>query len=139
MFLYPLLKYAYDLKFTDEPNYSKIRFDLQNLLMKKRYVPDGKYDWSLEQFEKFKRIDDDDNSSISSCGLAADETVEYNDDISNKIFNMFQLENKYSKFKNKNEPLLSLAKNSRRFAPVSQNLQRRIVNSASSFQQEPVS
>ena len=29
IFLYPLLKYAYDLEFDEKPNYTKIRFDLQ--------------------------------------------------------------------------------------------------------------
>lgn len=72
--MYPLLKYSYNLAYTEKPDYKKIRFMLQQILIEKGYLPDMHFDWSLNPGEKFKHIDDNDkHSSISSCDIKSNE------------------------------------------------------------------
>jgi len=40
----------------EKPDYNKIKFMLQSLLIGKGYIPDLTYDWSLNPGEKFKRV-----------------------------------------------------------------------------------
>ena len=54
------LKYAYELKFDEKPDYDKIRFLLKKTLLKHDQVPNYKFDWS------FDHPDIDNNSGISS-------------------------------------------------------------------------
>ena len=75
--MYPLLKYAYKLGYTERPDYDKIKFMLVKILLSKNYIPDNKFDWSLGQGECFARFDDNfDHSSISSCDIGEHEQVE---------------------------------------------------------------
>ena len=46
-FLYPLLKYSYKLDYEERPDYKKIKFILEKILLEKNYIPDAKFDWSL--------------------------------------------------------------------------------------------
>ena len=73
-FLYPLLKYAYRLRYTERPDYDKIKFMFMKILLDKDYLPDNKFDWSLKPGESFQKVDRNDNhSSISSCSIGPDE------------------------------------------------------------------
>ena len=48
-FLAPLLRYAYKLGYTEQPDYGRMRFMMQSILIDKKYVPDQQFDWSLNQ------------------------------------------------------------------------------------------
>jgi len=72
--MHPLLEYSYNLSYADKPEYNKIKFMLQSILIGKGYIPDLTYDWSLNPGEKFKRVIENDNhSSISSCEIKSNE------------------------------------------------------------------
>lgn len=53
-FLYPLLKYSYGLGYDEKPDYEKMRFMIKKILLENGYLPDNKFDWSLNNGEKFK-------------------------------------------------------------------------------------
>jgi len=81
-------------------------------MIKKKYVPDGKYDWSLELYEKYKRVDDDiDHSSISSCDITPNERIGMNEDETIQKANINQLVKRYSTIKHTNEPKMKSVRN----------------------------
>ena len=46
-YLIPLLQYAYDLEFEEKPDYERLKFMFQKVLMDKDFMPDRVFDWSL--------------------------------------------------------------------------------------------
>jgi hypothetical protein len=44
--LAPFVEEIYKLKFSDEPNYSKLKFLLTQVLLQQDVIPDLKFDWS---------------------------------------------------------------------------------------------
>lgn len=46
MILLPLLKYAYELKYDEEPNYSQLKFLLTKILLDKGHSLKIIFDWS---------------------------------------------------------------------------------------------
>lgn len=69
-FLHKIVKYVYKLGFTEEPDYNKMRFMLQKVLMDINHVPAQKFDWSFKEGEGFKKNrEDDKHSSVSSQGI----------------------------------------------------------------------
>lgn len=47
MILLPLLSYAYSLEYDEQPDYKRIKFYFQKILMDEDFYPDKKFDWSL--------------------------------------------------------------------------------------------
>jgi hypothetical protein len=46
MILKPLLSYAYDLEYDEQPDYGRVKFYFQKILMDEDLYPNGKFDWS---------------------------------------------------------------------------------------------
>lgn len=64
-FLYPLCKYIYQLNFKEKPDYQKMRFLLEKVLLDIDIVP-GKYlDWTTEASESSQSLE----SKESSCDM----------------------------------------------------------------------
>ena len=47
MMLLPLVKYAYALNFDEKPDYERIKFMFRKILIKRDFLPDRIFDWSL--------------------------------------------------------------------------------------------
>ena len=76
MMLLPVMRYAYDLEFDERPDYERIKFMLRKILIKRDFVPDRVFDWSLRSGMQFARINHNENhSSISSCDIKSRETT----------------------------------------------------------------
>ena len=66
-FLSPLLKYSYNLEYTQRPDYNYLRFMLKKILLDRDYIPDTSFDWSLAPGVSFPKVDPNErHSSISS-------------------------------------------------------------------------
>lgn len=75
--LLPLLKYAYALNFDEKPDYERIKFMLRKILIKRDFLPDRIFDWSLRSGMQFSRLNQNENhSSISSCSIGSRENTE---------------------------------------------------------------
>ena len=75
MVLLPLLSYAYELQYDQEPDYHKIKFLFKKILMDNHMSVEVNFDWNLRAGEEFKMQDpDDDHSSISSCDILSQES-----------------------------------------------------------------
>jgi len=48
MILKPLLSYAYDLEYDEQPDYGRVKFYFQKILMDEDFYPDKKFDWSQD-------------------------------------------------------------------------------------------
>jgi hypothetical protein len=46
MILEPLLTYAYSLKYDERPDYGRVSFNFEKILMDKNFYPDKKFEWS---------------------------------------------------------------------------------------------
>ena len=75
MVLLPLLSYAYELQYDEEPDYLKMKFLFKKILMDRHMSVEVNFDWTLRAGEEFKMQDpDDDHSSISSCDILSQES-----------------------------------------------------------------
>jgi len=68
----------YSLKFSEKPNYNKLRFLLKKELLDLEKVPDKKYDWNQEHF---KSIAADFKSIISDESILREGDMEENTEI----------------------------------------------------------
>ena len=48
MALKPVLEYAYNLEFEEEPEYEKLKFMLKKILLDENMIPIDKFDWSFD-------------------------------------------------------------------------------------------
>ena len=48
MALKPVLEYAYNLEFEEEPDYEKLKFMLKKMLLDENMNPINKFDWSFD-------------------------------------------------------------------------------------------
>ena len=77
MMLLPLVKYAYALNFDEKPDYERIKFMFRKILIKRDFLPDRIFDWSLRSGMQFSRLNHNENhSSISSCSIGSRENTE---------------------------------------------------------------
>ena len=54
MVLLPLLSYAYELSYEEEPDYHKIKFLFKKILMDSRMPVEVNFDWALRAGEELK-------------------------------------------------------------------------------------
>lgn len=75
MCLFPFARYVFKLSFKEEPNYDKMKFLLEKVLLDMYYIPGLQYDWCLAPGETFK-IHFSDHESISTCSMASEDMNE---------------------------------------------------------------
>jgi hypothetical protein len=45
--LIDILNYAYNLEFEEKPDYARLKFMLQKIMLDKEYIPNKIFDWSM--------------------------------------------------------------------------------------------
>jgi len=66
----PFLEEAYSYKYEEIPNYGKLRFILESLIMQRGFLPDKKIQWAYYVDEE---LSDQKHSSISSQDIPDEE------------------------------------------------------------------
>lgn len=73
--LFPLARYVFNLTFKEEPNYDKIKFLLEKVLLDMRYIPGLNFDWCLAPGELYE-MELSSHKSISTCSMASEDMNE---------------------------------------------------------------
>jgi hypothetical protein len=45
------LNYAYNLEFDERPDYARLKFMMQKIMLDKEYIPLQRFDWSMQHRE----------------------------------------------------------------------------------------
>ena len=81
--LLPFVTEIFDLGFTEEPNYDKLKFSLVRILLDRNMTPNGKFNWS--QYSLFE--------AVSDSSAESDDKQDLDEGVSPGIFN-FELTDK---------------------------------------------
>lgn len=107
IFLYPLLKYAYEMTFDEVPNYQKLIFNFKKILLDRDYIPEQRFDWSLLPGEQFAKVNPNDkHSSISSCDINSYEQVVDYESKAQMMANIIKQSTEYARTTKLNHMLL---------------------------------
>jgi hypothetical protein len=71
------LNYAYNLEFDERPDYARLKFMMQKIMLDKEYIPLQRFDWSMQHREPQQRCNPNSrHSSISSCNIKSEEAAD---------------------------------------------------------------
>ena len=73
-----ILQEAYSYAYEDVPNYEKLKFMLKSLLLGYGYIPDHLYSWVYLSGQQAKKVECDDDDTISSEDMDWNEKLAVN-------------------------------------------------------------